>query len=295
MTDAANSAAASSDVAKSVEDATSAIRDTAKWLVASLAAVGAAFAAGVQISSLGSVTDVRLGVGIAAVVVGISGIAWAITRTVDVLIPERLNLRAISCLEPTDPIRQYIDTNADELLEGRATSVGGPNGFRDQYDRAIQARAQAFDELNPDPASATKKLKAQEEDAQVTYLNAVALKVAATGNYLKLRNSIPSWRSDLLKAALLVAASIAIFGWAANPPKPTAGATDLSGAKLVNADLTKADLGNADLTGADLTNAVLSNAKLDGATLDRVVWKNTTCPDGVNSDRAGGSCTGHLK
>ncbi|WP_369410317.1 pentapeptide repeat-containing protein, partial [Micromonospora solifontis] len=41
---------------------------------------------------------------------------------------------------------------------------------------------------------------------------------------------------------------------------------------------------HADLSGADLT----------GASLHGVVWRATTCPDGTNSDTAGGTCAGHL-
>lgn len=58
--------------------------------------------------------------------------------------------------------------------------------------------------------------------------------------------------------------------------------TDLRSADLRYAILQGADLGYADLTGADLTNAFLEG----------VLWGNTTCPDGSNSDTNGlGYCT----
>jgi hypothetical protein len=81
---------------------------------------------------------------------------------------------------------------------------------------------------------------------------------------------------------------------------------DLSGALLVNADLSGANLNGADLSGAllnganlsganlhgaDLTGANLTGANLSGANLTGVVWSNTTCPDGSNSDSDGGSCS----
>jgi hypothetical protein len=62
--------------------------------------------------------------------------------------------------------------------------------------------------------------------------------------------------------------------------------TDLSGALLNGANLSGANLNSADLTGADLTGA-----NLTGANLNKVVWSNTTCPDGSNSDSDGGSCS----
>ena len=53
------------------------------------------------------------------------------------------------------------------------------------------------------------------------------------------------------------------------------------------------DFTQADLTGADLTGATLASA-----VLDRVVWSNTTCPDGTNSDLAdgdGSTCLSNLQ
>jgi hypothetical protein len=64
---------------------------------------------------------------------------------------------------------------------------------------------------------------------------------------------------------------------------------DLSGAKLIDADLSRAYLTGAVLRGVDLTGADLVGASLDG-----VVWDNTKCPDGSNSDLVGGSCVNDL-
>jgi uncharacterized protein YjbI with pentapeptide repeats len=59
--------------------------------------------------------------------------------------------------------------------------------------------------------------------------------------------------------------------------------TDLTGANLSDADLTGADLTGADLTGADLTGADLTGSY----GLDTIIWDNTTCPDGSNSNDPG--------
>jgi len=61
--------------------------------------------------------------------------------------------------------------------------------------------------------------------------------------------------------------------------------SDLSGANLVGAymmgdQLVGTDLNGADLGGADLVGAVLGN----------ILWTNTTCPDGTNSDFDGHTC-----
>ena len=55
-------------------------RETAKWLIASFAAVGAALVAGSQISSLGSATGGRLVAAAIGAVVGLGGELGAVQR-----------------------------------------------------------------------------------------------------------------------------------------------------------------------------------------------------------------------
>jgi hypothetical protein len=74
---------------------------------------------------------------------------------------------------------------------------------------------------------------------------------------------------------------------------------DLSGANLNGADLSGADLSGANLSGANLnkanlTGANLSGANVTGANFNKVIWSNTTCPDGTSSDADGGTCTSNL-
>jgi hypothetical protein len=64
---------------------------------------------------------------------------------------------------------------------------------------------------------------------------------------------------------------------------------------LSDADLSGSDIFNGNLTGADLSNANLNGAAFpDGVNLDHVVWSNTICPDGTNSNGDGGTCTNDL-
>jgi hypothetical protein len=66
----------------------------------------------------------------------------------------------------------------------------------------------------------------------------------------------------------------------------------LPAANLSHANLLVANLRGANLFGADLTGANLLAADLTGAQIGHVVWSNTTCPSGVNSDDNGGTCVG---
>jgi hypothetical protein len=69
-------------------------------------------------------------------------------------------------------------------------------------------------------------------------------------------------------------------------------------ADLTNANLTSGDLRNVNLTRANLTRANLTRANLKGAKLNRVtatktVWKEATCPSGLQAEKhVGGTCLG---
>lgn len=72
-------------------------------------------------------------------------------------------------------------------------------------------------------------------------------------------------------------------------------AAEFDQARLVNADLTDTILEHVSLQGADLTGAIgLSVYTSSGAfALREVVWGNTTCPDGTNSDQYDDLIPGH--
>jgi uncharacterized protein YjbI with pentapeptide repeats len=68
---------------------------------------------------------------------------------------------------------------------------------------------------------------------------------------------------------------------------------NLKGAFLANIDLSGASLQGTNLLGADLTGANLAGAVLSGANVHGIIWNDTTCPDGSNSNGDGGTCEGH--
>jgi uncharacterized protein YjbI with pentapeptide repeats len=74
---------------------------------------------------------------------------------------------------------------------------------------------------------------------------------------------------------------------------------NLTDADLIDADLAGANLKNANLTGATLTGLTLTNiygypVVVPGANLTGARWKNTTCPDGTNSNSDGDTCANNL-
>lgn len=69
---------------------------------------------------------------------------------------------------------------------------------------------------------------------------------------------------------------------------------NLTDANLTNASLIETYMDSANLTNANLTGANLIDAVLAGANLTGVVWNNTICPDGTNSDDNGNTCINNL-
>jgi probable HAF family extracellular repeat protein len=69
---------------------------------------------------------------------------------------------------------------------------------------------------------------------------------------------------------------------------------NLKEANFTDANLSGANLIDCNLKDANLRNANLTGARLQGAGLNRVIWSNTICPDGSNSNANGGTCLGHL-
>jgi uncharacterized protein YjbI with pentapeptide repeats len=85
---------------------------------------------------------------------------------------------------------------------------------------------------------------------------------------------------------------------------------DFSGYYLNNSSFTDVDFAGADMSDAELsydgfnmdnrTGVDFSDSDLTGAgfsdvsELADVIWNNTTCPDGTNSDNDGGTCVNNL-
>lgn len=59
-------------------------------------------------------------------------------------------------------------------------------------------------------------------------------------------------------------------------------------------DFSEMNFSNFDMSGADLSGSNLTGANLIGANLQSVIWSNTICPDGSNSDDNGNTCENNL-
>ena len=59
-------------------------------------------------------------------------------------------------------------------------------------------------------------------------------------------------------------------------------------------DFSGMNFSNFNMSGADLSGSNLTGANLIGANLQSVIWSNTICPDGSNSDNNGNTCENNL-
>ena len=292
------------------EAATDKLRDAAKWLIGSFAAVGAALIAGSQLSSIGKLQFclgwelrcTRLWFAILGAVVGLGGVVWAIWTAVGLLAPDMRppsELKAEWRRRRKSAVYRFFKEN-DSFLQGFRDFDDMEREIAEAY-RTFDEASREFDEATPgrQRAIAARMTQLQEEINDLNDRSEAVVLIANQVAYVD--NFKKTALVRILVAAALAAVGIGVFAWAGNPPEvgpaPSAAleGADLAGADLSGANLRRANLERADLTGANLSNADLEGANLDGAVLDRVTWSNTVCPDGRLSDDVGGTCLNHLE
>lgn len=286
------------------------IRDAAKWLVASFAAVGAVLVAGTQFSSIGKLgvcwgfsrECLALWVCLVGIAMALGGVVYAVWTCVELLVPSQLGTADLQAEYEDEKsyLHRYLAKNQNYLQAFK--------DYRDAQEQELAAQKEAAD-LDRAYEAATNdvtrdeirpKLQAAADSLEALYPRTEAL--VYQGNLLVLSGEFKEHAlGKLLRGAVIAAIGIGAFTWAANPPASVTPRTvslrsaNLAGANLTDASLVGIDLTGADLSGANLTRANLRGAILAGAVLENAVWDGTTCPDGEISDDVGGSCLLHLQ
>lgn len=283
------------------EQANGRIRDAAKWLVASSAAVGAALIAGSQLSSIGrlplgwpdSVETGRLWIAVSGAVVALSGVVYAIWSAVRILIPAQVPVGDLAQAwtdrrGPLAAVVAFFRTHP-KYLQGFDTPAAVVARRED-----LVARLAAVPDAGPalTPEQRTERITALK--AAIAAMDQRIDAIERMAGHEALKAMFRATLRRLLTGTVLAATGIVAFAWAANPPIQPPPPSDLRNATLTGANLRDADLRNARLDNADLTRADLTGADLTGASITGVTWRDTTCPDGRNSDSVGGTCAGHL-
>lgn len=299
------------------------VRDAAKWLLATLGAVAAILVAGLKFSAIGTApSGWRTAAAIGGSALAIAAVVFLIGLVLAVVMPGEATVDQMAALKAPKELKKYVQANPSllqgygtvEALSGAYTSalVAGQQSMA-AYHRAL--RRAGGDETAPAVVAAEKIARAA--DARASYLDEQVAYVTKSLAVEELQHRFSPWRRFLaLVAAAAIGAGLGAYAWGTNAPKAKTSATtvSLAGATLAGLDLTRAglagvDLAGADLSGAKLVGASLAGAKLSGADLSGadlkgadlsqanvkgVHWKNTTCPDGTNSNADKKTCKGHL-
>jgi hypothetical protein len=234
----------------------------------------------------------RFYLAIAGVAAGLIAILWAMWRVVDILSGKRWTFDDVvnECeqteAESTSRFKKWRSRARHPVgwyLHDHPSSLGG---FKSPSDIK-----EIYDESEPGGEGLSDLVELMDE------LSDIGATVDLDARFRRLRRQIAL-------GVLVGAAGIILFAWAANPAKPDQPVPSLLHADLRNANLNGASLRNANLTGANLTGASLRGSDLKGATIKDVIWSNTICPDGINSNASvhtdqGGrrtpqTCEGHL-
>lgn len=254
-----------------LDDAALKIRETAKWIIASLGAIAAILVAGVQLSDIGAADGTELVVAVGGIGLALLGVLGAIVSVALVLVPQDRTLGQVASYAPAT---QFLGENPEVLL-----SFG-------TIDR-LQTWRKADLELYWNAYQAWRAHGTEQEALALEFAaNALSISAEASenvtrwANYVALRRRYRTSVGLAIVCALMSVVGIIAFQYATTEPT----APQMRNAQLAKADLRGANLLGADLTGANLTGANLRGANLSGATVKGVIWQDTVCPDGALSN-----------
>lgn len=287
------------------------LRDTAKWVLGTLGAIGAALVTGLGLSSLADLDEpLYLVLAILGIILALIGVAWGIAQTAAVLRPSTVSFDDIVTAEK-DPNKRkaYLE----DVFHAQKGMLGGSSSYEElqtKADDAFEKRIHDLERHYDAPTDSDKATKAAASQARAQLYGQRIDSAVARAAYgeVKSRLSIP----QQLLAGALVAGGVCLFAvMLALPldrPPDFRGAdlseVDLSGARLTQADfggmrLSAVDFRDTDLRGTSFEKATLNDVNLLGANLKDAnlkgtKWTGSTCPDGASSDESGNRCDHHL-
>ncbi|MFI6827455.1 hypothetical protein ACIBG5_10180 [Kribbella sp. NPDC050241] len=191
--------------------ATETLRSTVKWLLAASAGVGGLLVAGLQLTSLGSLslTAWRLWVAVGGVLLAVGGVAYLILRTSQILTNEWITLAQLSVDDfqaqldgqtSDRPVLQEIEVFKHELYAHVAEDV------QQLYRRLIQAN-----EVVRTAGAGELDLRGAAE------LRAAAENVVQYANYSETRTRFKALGQQFAYAAAAIVVGVLLFAYAANP------------------------------------------------------------------------------
>ena len=216
--------------------ATENLRNATRWLLTAAAAAGAAVAAGLQLTSIGSLgldDWPRLVAALAGLTGALAGVGYMILRTSRLLSDEWITLAQLELDQFKARLRNSsrrrdrqraaaIDRIYDELQDDRDELYGSvAKSISDLYSQLIRANDAALA-----PRLWVKSSHLPGSPPAADALRSAVDMVVQAANYSYLRSDFAALRRHLARAGAVFVVSIVIFAYAANPPKSaSAGGT----------------------------------------------------------------------
>jgi hypothetical protein len=200
--------------------ASNTIRETAKWLITALAAVGAALIAGSQFSNIGKVDSLFSFIAIVGVVVGLVGVGIALWYTIKVLTPGYLGLSTL-VKDEDKKFEKFLNSikESPEVLKEEYINV---QALQNKYSESLKIRLSLYDEYQKSVGKATRNeigLRFKEADDRVVYLSSIVSQVTALANFQLLQEKFIGASKAVFLGGSIAAGGAIIFALGANQPQ----------------------------------------------------------------------------
>lgn len=199
------------------------IRESAKWMLTSFAAVGVVFAAGLQLADLGELsTDepgrlVAAGIGLLATVVSIT---VAVAAAGSVAATSHVNLILLAHDDDFAKVRESI--NSDTVLLQPAADVAALEAQVTDATVEANARYDSWREAEarsaPEPEIATAREHAEAAAAEAKRWLAARDRTLSVASFLRVKYAYEWARKRIGFAAFGAAIGLILFAWGANAP-----------------------------------------------------------------------------
>ena len=208
--------------------ATESLRSATRWLLAAAAAAAGALAAGLQLTSIGSLDKAnwpRLAVAIAAAATVFAAVGYMILRTSKLLADEWITLAQLQLERFTRKLSDSSrkrDKRRGEALERIYTEI---QDYSDElYGDVAESIADLYAQLQK-ANEAARRWPVSPRARKAAPLKNAADAVVQYANYSYTRESFDALRGELARAAAVTVIGVLIFAYAANPPAPSQSRT----------------------------------------------------------------------
>lgn len=264
----------------SLASAADRIREAAKWLIVSFAAVGVTLFGGLQLASIGKLTwdhPERLSAAVLGVLLGLIGIGIAIAGASSVVTKSYVSLRWLETLDAADPVR--ADIEGDTVLLGGYESIAELSAALEEAQlRRLQAYQHRYAPAPANEDEERRKQRIARANAEFQYadnwalsLEQVQTNVLEVASFNRVRSAYEGARIKMFLGAALTATGIAAFAWGANPPERIAAVEVLPSTPsnvTVTIDKEDRDAKRPDLNGTSLQQTL--GMKCDLSSLNAV-------------------------